>query len=310
MWELAIIANDFDVRRKLIYEDLDKKDGHMWSQVYAICLDTIKSIEIRIDSYGKAPTVASTTDLASTSSLQAATQRISQPPRNDDVLVPVATRKSFRGEVEKVVGQVATSPGQPSRLSPLAQKAVSDVKGELSAIKQEATGSGNPESPFQNTMRQFLSSPLGKVFRQEFGSRLTTAVLGRPYGEPSLYINAIDVLTKLAVHSLTEDRYGNVQRDVSSIIRTFTTVTKKLEAFKVGFPTHWTDIGDNKATPEVDAILEALRTGLKELIEEFGPYSKDLRLSLTDMRLAREAAGVPTSSSNEVTKQQEMRQLR
>ena len=281
----------------------------MWSQVYAICLDAIKSIEIRIDNYGKAPAVTSTTDVASTSSIQAATQRISQPPRNDDVLVPVATRKSFRGEVEKVVGQVATSPGQPSRLSPLAQKAVSDVKGKLSAIKQEATGSGNPESPFQNTMRQFLGSPLGKVFRQEFGRRLTSAVLGRPFGEPSLYINATDALTKLAVHSLTEDRYGNVQRDVSSIIRTLTTVTTKLETFKASFPTHWTDIGDNKATPEVDAILEALKTGLKELIGEFGPYSKDLRLSLTDVRLAREAAGVATTS-NEVTKQQEMRQVR
>lgn len=309
MWELAIISRDFDVRRKAIYEDLERKDGPMWSQVYAICLDTIRNIEFRVDNYGKGPVPVMQAAISATSpkDFQVPTHRITQPLRNDDVLVPASKRKSFRGEVEKVVGQVATSPGQPSRLSPIAQKAVADVKGTLSAIRQEVAGSGQPDSPFQIKMRQLIASPVGWPFRQEFGRRLTAAVLGGPYGEPSLYINAVTALTKLSVHSLTEDRYGNVQRDVSSIIRVFTATIKKLEAFKAGFPPHWTDVGGSKEAPEVDSILEALKLGLDQLIAEFGPYSKDLRLSLTDMRLAREAIGV---TSQEVAKQQQMSQIR
>ena len=306
MWELAIISRDFDVRRKAIYEDLERKDGPMWSQVYAICLNTIKNIEFRVDNYGKAPAEA-TASAAPSTDVQAPTQRVTQPLRNEDVLIPASKRKSFRGEVEKVVSQVVTSPGQPSRLSPIAQKAVTDVKGTLSAIRQEVTGSGEAESPFQIQMRKLIASPVGWAFRQEFGRRLTAAVLGGPYGEPSLYINAATALTQLSVQSLTEDRYGNVQRDVSSIIRTFTATIKKLEAFKASFPAHWTDVGGSREAPEVDLILEALKLGLNQLITEFGPYSKDLRLSLTDMRLAREAVGV---ASHEVVKQQEMSQIR
>ena len=51
MWELAFIARDFPDRRKAIYEDIDRKDGPMWSQVYQICLDVLKSTETNIDAY-------------------------------------------------------------------------------------------------------------------------------------------------------------------------------------------------------------------------------------------------------------------
>lgn len=44
MWELAFIARDYESRRKAIYEDIDRKDGTMWSQVYAICLDIMKGM--------------------------------------------------------------------------------------------------------------------------------------------------------------------------------------------------------------------------------------------------------------------------
>ncbi|OIW27235.1 hypothetical protein CONLIGDRAFT_419045 [Coniochaeta ligniaria NRRL 30616] len=305
MWELAFIARDYEVRRKAIYEDIDRKDGPMWSQVYAICLDVIRSMEARIDNYGKTPAPVQSTALSTVDEKR----RTTAPLRQDPILQSTPQKKSFRNEVEKVVGQVATAPGQPSQLSPLAKKAMATAKGKLLELQKEATGTDDTQSLIQDLALKVLRTPLGWPFRQEFNRRLNAVVLGTPYGEPSLYINAINALSLLAVHSLKEDKYGNVQRDVATIIRTFTTVTSKLETFKNSFPVHWTDVEKNKTSAEVDAILEALREGLKQLVQAFGPYARDLRLSLTDMRLAKEAARIEKDGQL-VQRDEEMREIR
>jgi nucleoporin NDC1 len=304
MWELAFISRDYEARRKGIYEDIDRKDGPMWSQVYAICLETIRSMEGRIDNYGKPPVAAPPTTVATVGEKR----RSTQPPRHEPILQSTPQKYTFRHEVEKVVTHIATDPAQPSQLSPLAKKAMATAKDELLKKQKEVTGSDDPLSLFKTVALKILNTPVGWPFRQEFSRRLTAVVLGTPYGEPSLYVNAITALSLLAVQSLKEDKYGNVQRDVATIIRTFTTVTSKLEAFKAGFPVHWTDVEKKKESPEVDAILEALRDGLRNLVEAFGPYARDLRLSLTDMRLAREAAGI--ENDEQVARRQEMKQVR
>lgn len=305
MWEFAFIARDYEVRRKAIYEDIDRKDGPMWSQVYAICLDVIRSIETRVDNYGKSPAPVQATALTTVNEKR----RTTQPLKQDAILQSTPQKKSFRNEVEKVVGQVAIAPGQPSQLSPLAKKAMATAKEKLLELQKEATGTDDTQGLFEDLALRVLSTPLGWPFRQEFNRRLAAVVLGSPYGEPSLYINAINALSLLAVHSLQEDKYGNVQRDVATILRTFTTVTSKLESFKNGFPVHWTDVEKNKTSAEVDAILEALREGLKQLIQAFGPYARDLRLSLTDIRLAKEAARIQKDEQL-VQRDEEMREIR
>jgi nucleoporin NDC1 len=105
-----------------------------------------------------------------------------------------------------------------------------------------------------------------------------------------VYINAAYALSQLAACSLREDKYGNVQRDVPTIIRTFTIVIKKLEMFRDEFPTHWTDLGKDRQCPEASELLAALKDGLGALVTAFSAYSSDLRLSRQDMRWAREAA--------------------
>jgi len=119
---------------------------------------------------------------------------------------------------------------------------------------------------------------------------MAAVVLGQPYGDVGIIVDAIDALTRFAVCSLTEDKYGNVQRDVKLIIRTFTTTVTKLEGFKKSLGVHWTDIEKKQESPEADAILVALKGGLNELVTAFGDYSEDLRLSQSEMRMAREAA--------------------
>lgn len=250
----------------------------MWSQVYALCLQAVTDVESRIDEYNKA---------AATAAAAAA-----KADNSEKALVKTPT-KTFRDEMGDLAKKKIVSPGQPSRLSPLVQKGVTHAKGYVEDIARQATGSDAEDNPFQYWTRQVLASPLGRPFKQSFSQRITTVVLGEPYGESALVINAISALTRLAVLSLAEDSYGNVQRDVSTIIRTFTAVKTKLDAFKADFPLHWTDHDATRECAEVDAILETLREGLVQLVTAFGPYARDLRLTFADVRHAREAAGLP-----------------
>ncbi|KAI0384649.1 nucleoporin protein Ndc1-Nup [Hypomontagnella monticulosa] len=291
MWELALIARDFDVRRKSIFEDIDRKDGPMWSQLYVTCLGTIKALEQRIDNYGKPPTPPAAQPEAVPP--QPPT-RIVQPPKNDDVYAPVSSPKDFRTSVGKFVSSVTTTPGKTPAdvyLPEAKKKAMEVAKHLLSKDQKEAISPQAVNSGIQTLLLRILDLPtIGPLFQQLFGRRLTTIVLGQPFGELSLYVNAAYALSKLAVCSLAEDRYGNVQRDVPAIIRTFTTVINKLEKFRDGLPLHWTDLKRTRECPEVDELLNALKDDLNELVQAFGQYSSDLRLTRTDMRLAREAA--------------------
>lgn len=303
MWELAFIARDFQDRRKTIYEDIDRKDGPMWSQIYGICLEVLKSVETRVDTYGKPPAPRGPEP-----DIRAESKKRTLPvPRDEDgIFQPTPQKPKFAAEVEKVVTNAATSPGQGSQLSPVAKKAYERSKQQLLRAQQEFTGSDDPQSLFKGFALKVVTSAVGWPFRQEYHRRLTKAALGTPYAEPSLYINAASALGLLAEHSLVEDKYGNVQRDVAAIIRTLTAVTKKLHDFKESLPLHWTDVNGARECPEVEEVLGVLQDALARLVAAFGPYARDLRLSLTDMRLAREAVTLGDKAENN----QEMRQVR
>lgn len=272
----------------------------MWTQVYAICLEILKEMETRIDSFGKPPK-----PVDAVKEPEPVKQRITQPPKEGEIFQSTPQKKSFRAEVEKTLTKVATSPTQGSQLSPAAKKALATAKQQFLEVGKAATGSEDPQNFFIDLALKVLHSPIGWPFRQEYSRRLNKAVLGEPYGEPSLLINATNALGQLAVHSLNEDKYGNVQRDVAAIIRTLTSVTKKLENFKSTLSVSWTDVEKKKASPEVDSVLEALKIALGELVQAFGPYARDLRLSLTDVRLAKEAAVIEAKEGEQALEQQE-----
>ena len=170
------------------------------------------------------------------------------------------------------------------------QSIITQAKGVLTSKQQYAVTPEGFKGLFKEYATQVLRTPLGWPFRQEYRRKIAAVVLGSPYGDVGIIVDAIDALTRLAVCSLTEDMYGNVQRDVKLIIRTLTTTVIKLEAFKQSLEVHWTDVEGTRESPEVDRILAALKDGLNELLTAFGDYSEDLRLSLSEMRMAKEAA--------------------
>ncbi|GAP88666.1 putative nucleoporin protein Ndc1-Nup [Rosellinia necatrix] len=304
MWELAFIARDYTPRRLSILEDIDRKDGPMWSQIYALCLDTVKGIERRIDEYGKPALATPGTEPAL--DVTQPRERITQPLRTNDISAPKPAAKISL--VTNTVSKLVTSPGKTpmDKWVPGIKKTATQAADTFMTKEQkEAVQPQALRGQLGTLSLRLLTLPVvGPIFQQTFSRRLAKAVLGTPYAEISVYINAAYALSHLAVCSLTEDKYGNVQRDVPTIIRTFTTVIKKLEAFQDELPTHWTDLGQNRQCPPAAAVLAALKDGLGALLEAFGEYSSDLRLSRTDMRLAREAA-----QNEQGEMQAEMRQV-
>lgn len=293
MWELAIIAQDFEDRRKAIFADIDRKEGPVWSQVYAICMFLLKGLEDRVDAYGKQP--ANAPGPAPMTIEQK--QRSSAPLKEDDIY----TKKTgTRTPAEKAWDQIARSPGNSpmSEISPIAKKTWNNAKDRvMSKSQQDAVSPENLKAQIEQAAFGLLKVEwLGDLFRRDFGTEFMATTLGTPYAEPTLYSHAALALSHLAVNSLGEDQYGNVHRDVASIVRTLTSIITKVEGLKANFPFHWTDSTGSRSSPEMDQLLDALREGLGLVVAKFEPYSTDLRLSQSDIRLAKEATAKPPSA--------------
>ncbi|KAG6012113.1 hypothetical protein E4U43_007940 [Claviceps pusilla] len=293
VWELSLIAQDFEARRQAIYCDIDRKDGPMWSQVYGICMDLLKQVEDRVDEYENPPPSAA----AQPTQVAQPKQRVSAPLREDPIFTTTGETAGFLGGVEKALDQIARAPGTSpvSELSPLAKKTWRDTKDRvLSKEQQEALSPEHLRSELGHWTTTLMQiEVIGGLCRHDFRTRLAGVVMGRPFAEPELYVNAIQALCHLSVHSLAEDQFGNVHRDVPTIIRTFTALIRKVEGLKQVFPLHWTDPSGSRDSPEVDQLLDALRCGLEQIVAKFEPFSHDLRLSLGDLRLAKEVMVKP-----------------
>lgn len=200
--------------------------------------------------------------------------------------------------ITQAVGSFVKSHGQSSP-GPKSRRLLERAEGAILTPHQKEAGVG---SLFKEWATAILKSNVGVPFRQEYRRRIAAIVLGSPYGDVGIIVDAVDSLTKFAVFSLAEDQYGNVQRDVKLIIQTFTTTIMKLEDFKDRLEFHWTDVERKKESPEVDEVLNALRSGLDQLITSFGDYSEDLRLSQSEMRMAREAATPAKPQMEKITK--------
>lgn len=292
MWELALIAQNDSARRQSIFNDIDRKGGPMWSQIYSICMETLQSIEAHVDAYGQ-PAAHE----APEPQPMEERHRSSAPLREDPIFTSQARQTPLQAGIEKALERLARNPGSTpaSELSPIARKTWQTAKDRvLSREQQEAVSPDHLKDQAHEFATRLLSIGwIGSLVRQDFRTQFAAAVLGSPYAEPTLYANAATALCQLAVNSLAEDSYGNVHRDVPTIIRTLTSIIKKVEALKEQFPLHWTDIKGVKDCPEVDELLVALKTGLEQVVVNFEPYSTDLRLTRTDLRIAKEAYGKP-----------------
>lgn len=203
-----------------------------------------------------------------------------------------STPNSKNKGVAQSIGSFAKAQGQsPPGSSPIARRLLAKAESAvLTPAQMKEVEVNGPSAVFKDRINVLLQSSFGWPFRQEYRRRIAAVVLGSPYGDVGMIVDAIDSLTRFAVCSLEEDKYGNVQRDVKLIIQTLTASVTNLETFKHKLPFHWTDVEKKAESPEVDTILASMKGGLSQLIDAFESYSSDLRLSQSEMRLAREAA--------------------
>jgi nucleoporin NDC1 len=295
--ELVYISQRFQERRKAIFKDIDRKGGSTWSQILAICLETVTGINKRISEYEGTPVTEDVKPVQKKDEPIPALPKIGKPLKDGikesgDLFSSPPLPTSKRAGVVQAVGTFAKSHGQsPTSSSPKALKLLSKAaNANLTPKQEEEVALDGFGALIRDWTIWFLKSNFGWPFRQEYRRKIAMVVLGSPYGDVGIIVDAIDSLTRLAVCSLQEDKYGNVQRDVKKIIQTLTITVTKLEKFKSSLGVHWTDVEKKQESPEVDTILAALKGGLNELIGAFGDYSEDLRLSQNEMRLAREAA--------------------
>lgn len=291
-WELAVITDRFDERRKTFYQDFDRKGGSTWAQVSTLCMVEIQSVVESIRAYQKpAAPAASTLPPAQPQTLP----RMSQPLKEDNILNAAPRPNGAVEAIEAGIGAVAKSLGQSPSASPASTRARKMLEHGTDKVlskeqQQQLSGPGLMQQA-NGYVLQFIQSPAGIVFRQSFARRVNAIVFGTPYSRVRTVQHAIHALCKLTVSSLREDNLGQVQKDVSTIIRVLVSTTQTLQNLLQTLPPHWTDVefDGKRQVKEVDELLRTLRCGLEQVLFSFGEYADALGLSRSELRAAKEA---------------------
>ncbi|KAF2491093.1 hypothetical protein BU16DRAFT_517152 [Lophium mytilinum] len=296
-WELVLITTRFDDRRKTIYQELgrDNKEDSTWSKIRNVCLAEIKGITDRIeavqspkadpDTVGAPPVV----DLV---------PRISQPLREGQIVTRTPP-KGTRSNLEKIASDLVKTKSPPPGSSPRGVKLL-DFGNSLMA-KSGMTPSNHPavKEKASDFINNFIHSPAGIPFRRSFLRTVTVVVAGTPFSHAGPIADAATALAGLVACSLKEDTYGRVQKDVPDIIRAFVAAIKKIDAFVTSLNVHWTDkelvMGkinyEEKDTPEVKEVVEALRDGLEKILLAWVEFLDTCGLTRAEVREAKLLAG-------------------
>ena len=300
-WELDMISSSDELRRKTIYAEYDRKDGSTWSQILTACLHVIDDINTRlIDSQTPPPelTVKSKTDNAVVS-----LPRLSAPLKVDPIFESSPRPMNGRERVESGVGSFAKSIGQSPLKGPgVLRKGVKLARDRvLTPEHQQALQPDNIESATKSAVSWALDSRFGFIFQQTFDRRAAAKVLGTPRSELELISYAVDSVARLAVTAIKEDSMGLVNKDIALIMRTLGNIITQVKKSMRESPIHWTDVkfkpdqGNTRHVQEIDRLLDQLQKALKQIIEGYGKFARDMSLSAEEMRAARMAAGLVTT---------------
>ena len=228
--------------------------------------------------------------------------RIGVPMKEDSVTAKMLPPSTRRERIEASLGAVAKSYGDKtvqstdsSQISPRTKEYLAVARNKLlTHNQQEVLSHDGVKTLYENYTRRFLESALGEPFHQTFPRLVASIAFGYPYTESVLVVDAIDSLTSLALASLSEDRYGKVAGDVPLILQTLIKTYKILNAFTSRLEIHWTDIKfheEDRKAGDAGLVLEALRIGLTEIVDGFGPFAVELGLEDSVLRTAKSIIG-------------------
>lgn len=299
-WELVLISCYSGPRRAMIYNEIERPGGSAWSQIVMICLGELQGVAKRIQDFQTPPASIQMSQQQQQPEMQSL-PKLGGPLKQGQIFSNPTPPQSAIVALQNNVGTFAKahgqSPGAPSPLTPQAKKLLTYGKETIMAKvpkdKQEELSMKTWSEQVKGMLVKLIRSPVGVPFRQTFAHQINAVILGAPTGNLGTIVDAIRSISRLAVLSIKESKYGQVSQDVPNIIRTFTSTIGAIEGFVQTVPASWTDVGfDEKSgrrSAEVEAVLGALREGLTELLNEFGEYADTLGLSLGEMRRAKEA---------------------
>lgn len=218
--------------------------------------------------------------------------RTPPPPSNR-----LAKMESQLGTIAKSYGQAPPSPSPVSSVvSPRAKEYLNGARHKLlTQGQQETLTPSNFRAVGHGYLMRFLRSSAGAPFRQSLPRRIRAIMFGSRNSSCGQVVDSIDALSRLAVASLTEDGFGKVFPDVPRLMRTYMSTITTVEGFVQGMEPHWTDVegsGGEKRVEEVEAVLLALREGLRMLVDGFGSFGAALGMTGKEIAAARRLVGV------------------
>ena len=293
-WELVLITERFDTRRRSIYEEIDRKNGSTWKQVLAVCLAEIRGVSERIQAVqSPAPDPGAMKKPEPFQTLP----RISQPLKEDEVIGKDAPPSTRLDKLGNFASDFAKAHASPPGSSPPTQRLLEYSNTLLTPERKAQLSSGTLTSQLQTQLLLVIRSPIGTPFRKSLRRNAKLVVAGTPYGRAGMIADAASALTGLAVCSLKEDSLGQVYKDVPEIIRAFVTAIKQIEGFVSGIEVHWTDTdleGKNeneiRRIPETEELLEVLKSGLEKIVLAFVEYLEAMDIAKTEIVEAKELA--------------------
>lgn len=283
--ELRRLTEDNQARRRTIFEEIERNGGSTWIQILTICTENISEMNNRISDYLRPPTATkSDLQVPSTPPREEQLPRFGTPIKEDNIMLEPTGSRAAVDEFVKSLGQSSSPYNAAHRI----------IRKVESASQHKTITPAGAIDVFREYSIAILKSPIGHLFQQTHQRRALSLVLGSPYGELSMLVNAIKSLKQLALSSLEEDNYGKVQRNVHELLELFTVTVETLEALeeKLLSDIHWTDVEfrDDSEVPAIEVLLQVLRAALSDLITHFADYSDAMSLSSRLMRKAREAS--------------------
>lgn len=307
LWESSMICARFPARRKMLYMEVDRKDGSTWAQVSRVCLDELTAISTRIKTALDPDKAQKEHD---EKILQQQQQRglIAANPDHPLGLPKIANRsverygdiyqkqpRDFAQSVGNAVKSFGQSPGAPNPLLPPAKRAIAwGADHTLSqADRENFTGQGIKRNA-NGILDQFLASPVGEPFRQTFARRARAVVFGVPLSNRTNIVHASRTLAALCKHAIKEDDYGQVAKSVRTVLATFTQTIKDINTLLATLKPASSDVlftERDRGVQEVEEVKQVLREGLEDVLLAYGEYADSVGFTKTEMREAREVLG-------------------
>lgn len=259
--ELAHIAINVKARRVSIFADIDRKVS-IWTQIKNETLGLIEDVVKPLEKIYKQQEQKSK-PISVVGSMKAQTSASSIP----------ATPISIK---EKNI--FARSSSKATIIDGLQDKnalASKEVIGVVQSLKQKFRDTVKANTVY---VQSLLESEMMYPLRFTISRRAQQII-----PNPSLTIVGVSALAALVCHSIEDDQYGMVQKDIANILERLVDAHSMLSKFVDSPPVHWSNprekVDSKRDLTDILNVLDAVDDAFTNIVHEFYDYLPSLGLS-------------------------------